>query len=105
MEAIKLYSARVDPFLVAQRRHQRAVAATDIKHARAFGHIGGDDGKIGPKRGQGGMHYRSAALKKPSIHRRSVERRVGQECVSTCKYRGLPYHKKKNTQESGVHYI
>src|SRR3546814_1044569 len=40
IDAIKLYSARVDPFLVAQRRHQRAVAATDNKHARAFGHIG-----------------------------------------------------------------
>src|SRR3546814_12057168 len=26
---------------------------------------------------------------------RSEERRVGKECVSMCRYRGWPYHKKK----------
>src|SRR3546814_17891350 len=29
---------------------------------------------------------------------RSEERRVGQECVSTCRSRWLPYHSKKNTK-------
>src|SRR3546814_18799774 len=29
---------------------------------------------------------------------RSEERRVGKECVSTCRSRWSPYHKKKNTQ-------
>src|SRR3546814_16581252 len=28
--------------------------------------------------------------------RRSEERRVGKECVSTCRSRGAPYNKKKN---------
>src|SRR3546814_19672959 len=28
---------------------------------------------------------------------RSAERRVGKECVSTCRSRGSPYHSKKNT--------
>src|SRR3546814_4321924 len=28
---------------------------------------------------------------------RSEERRVGKECVSTCRSRGSPYHSKKNT--------
>src|SRR3546814_9053065 len=28
--------------------------------------------------------------------RRSEERRVGKECVSTCRYRWSPYHYKKN---------
>src|SRR3546814_12170161 len=28
-------------------------------------------------------------------HGRSEERRVGKECVSTCRSRGAPYHKKK----------
>src|SRR3546814_14312964 len=28
---------------------------------------------------------------------RSEERRVGKECVSTCRYRGSPYHQKKHT--------
>src|SRR3546814_12791461 len=27
---------------------------------------------------------------------RSEERRVGKECVSTCRYRWSPYHSKKN---------
>src|SRR3546814_16926965 len=30
---------------------------------------------------------------------RSEERRVGKECVSTCRYRWSPYHKTKNTQK------
>src|SRR3546814_11892138 len=28
----------------------------------------------------------------PGSHRRSEERRVGKECVSTCRYRGATYH-------------
>src|SRR3546814_17635580 len=31
---------------------------------------------------------------------RSEERRVGKECVSTCRYRWSPYHKKKKTKTS-----
>src|SRR3546814_14797372 len=35
----------------------------------------------------------------PSGHARSEERRVGKECVSTCRSRWWPYHnKKKQTQ-------
>src|SRR3546814_20905173 len=30
---------------------------------------------------------------------RSEERRVGKECVSTCRYRGSPYHSKKKIYE------
>src|SRR3546814_14335496 len=30
------------------------------------------------------------------LPRRSEERRVGKECVSTCRYRWSPYHSKKN---------
>src|SRR3546814_12718748 len=37
---------------------------------------------------------------------RSEERRVGKECVSTCKSRWQPYHKKKNmTATTNVLYI
>src|SRR3546814_14184743 len=32
------------------------------------------------------------------IRSRSEERRVGKECVSTCRSRWSPYHYKKNTQ-------
>src|SRR3546814_18049122 len=31
-------------------------------------------------------------------YKRSEERRVGKECVSTCRYRWSPYHAKKNKQ-------
>src|SRR3546814_12172738 len=31
----------------------------------------------------------------PHQHRRSEERRVGKECVSTCRSRWSPYHEKK----------
>src|SRR3546814_13793975 len=34
--------------------------------------------------------------KRRSLPRRSEERRVGKECVSTCRSRWSPYHKKKN---------
>src|SRR3546814_19970043 len=34
---------------------------------------------------------------------RSEERRVGKECVSTCRSRWSPYHYKKNTPESTTH--
>src|SRR3546814_11310169 len=35
------------------------------------------------------------AVQRPA-HPRSEERRVGKECVSTCRARWSPYHKKKN---------
>src|SRR3546814_16656008 len=31
-------------------------------------------------------------------HNRSEERRVGKECVSTCRYRWLPYHYKQKAE-------
>src|SRR3546814_16704178 len=33
-------------------------------------------------------------------HRRSEERSVGKECVSTCRSRWSPYHKKKNKKRT-----
>src|SRR3546814_20731091 len=36
-------------------------------------------------------------LCKSRFRRRSEERRVGKECVSTCRSRWSPYHKKKKT--------
>src|SRR3546814_20524323 len=38
---------------------------------------------------------KSAAGEWASYHRRSEERRGGTACVSTCRSRGSPYHKKK----------
>src|SRR3546814_5923865 len=36
--------------------------------------------------------------------RRSEERRVGKECVSTCRSRWSPYHSKKNTSRYHLKY-
>src|SRR3546814_12621308 len=35
----------------------------------------------------------------PEISCRSEERRVGKECVSTCRYRWSPYHEKKKKEQ------
>src|SRR3546814_12924137 len=35
-----------------------------------------------------------------NITRRSEERRVGRECVSTCRYRRWRYHKKKKNKQN-----
>src|SRR3546814_19116334 len=40
-----------------------------------------------------------------SAGRRSEERRVGKECVSTCRSRWSPYHYKKNSLTSTVGYV
>src|SRR3546814_12724254 len=34
------------------------------------------------------------------LRQRSEERRVGKECVSTCRARGLPYHYKKKKKKT-----
>src|SRR3546814_14844860 len=35
---------------------------------------------------------------------RSEERRVGKECVSTCRSRWSPYHSNKNTYDDVIYY-
>src|SRR3546814_18328003 len=42
-----------------------------------------------------GMHFMN-----PVQVMRSEERRVGKECVSTCRYRWSPYHSKKNKKKT-----
>src|SRR3546814_11825549 len=40
----------------------------------------------------GGLSYFVIEMDQPGIEVRSEERRVGQECVSTCRSRVSPYH-------------
>src|SRR3546814_14879154 len=47
--------------------------------------------------------HSALAARKPQ--RRSEERRVGQECVSTCRSRWSPYHYKQQTSEYMRQYI
>src|SRR3546814_13752215 len=37
------------------------------------------------------------------LQHRSAERRVGQECVSSCRSRWSPYYSKTNTHHSNIH--
>src|SRR3546814_12115473 len=52
----------------------------------------------GMQRGIGRREFavEGTAVALPACHRRSEERRVGKECVSTCRSRWSPYHAKKN---------
>src|SRR3546814_14261339 len=45
----------------------------------------------------------SANRQQPRYSMRSEERRVGKECVSTCRSRWTPYHSKKNDTNSKYH--
>src|SRR3546814_13412676 len=53
-----------------------------------------------PTAGNGGAADRSAYLQfNVDFNGRSEERRVGHECVSTCRSRWSPYHYKKKTDK------
>src|SRR3546814_12377619 len=39
-----------------------------------------------------------------SLRNRTEERRVGKECVRTCRYRWPPYHSPKNYQRHPIHH-
>src|SRR3546814_17923855 len=83
--------------LRAGRREARRAAARQACAA-------GRDGREGVDRAAGGRgvdclrRHRWGGDGAGALPRRSEERRVGKECVSTCRYRGSPYHSKKKTQ-------
>src|SRR3546814_18400384 len=45
------------------------------------------------------LHFVGAQFM-PGFRVRSEERRVGRECVSTCRSRWWPYHEKKTTKQN-----
>src|SRR3546814_14185867 len=67
-------------------------------------------GSLGPARSKAGKEEKrtrldvrerrrqAAACSRPLCPWRSEERRVGKECVSTCRSRWSPYHYKQKTQ-------
>src|SRR3546814_14415448 len=69
----------------------------DAPHDRRFGHFVLGRGQRAPPVGFGDSRFQRAiehALDKCQ-RIRSEERRVGKECVSTCRSRWSPYHYKK----------
>src|SRR3546814_20964179 len=65
-------STKQQPLLLFQRNRPRLIAV-----AQCFGTR---------------RRYEQLDLIRPGIPCRSEERRVGKECVSTCRYRWTPYH-------------
>src|SRR3546814_15769175 len=75
------------------RRHQRRAGARPGRCVRALSRL-----LLLSFAGKGQSSTRSGGnggASPPSPHTRSEERRVGKECVSTCRSRWSPYHKKK----------
>src|SRR3546814_18196728 len=106
---IGLPAAQLDA--VAERRlgHQLLeigdrldAAVTEHRLLRQIGSLAGHEGFEFREAGDSGREKeRFGALQQTWLCNahpdRSEERRVGKECVSTCRSRWSPYHKKKNT--------
>src|SRR3546814_19685985 len=102
-------------FFSSRRRHTRCALVTGVQTCAlpislpqiAIGEISKDcpcQRACIPRRHQetgASIHDRVGAPRNPRSHHRqahrSEERRVGKECVSTCRSRWSPYHSKKNT--------
>src|SRR3546814_4328443 len=91
-------------FFSSRRRHTRCALVTGVqtcalpisaleRHGIAGGqHLGRAGGDI-EELGIGGIEKRHMRGGARAVHRRrSEERRVGKECVSTCRSRWSPYH-------------
>src|SRR3546814_19742296 len=64
--------------------------------ARLFGRAARQPGAaLSRHRGESAAHGQCAR----TSERRSEERRVGKECVSTCRYRWSPHHYRKNNTQ------
>src|SRR3546814_13115222 len=82
---------------ISERRHRTPQAIGFIG-----GEFGGDDGKFHRlflKQGDAACPEKQM-VKFPGIVRRSEERRVGKECVSTCRSRWSPDHEKKTKRRN-----
>src|SRR3546814_11338038 len=94
-------------------RHQAAAAAALLQFLRGGGddaRAGGGEGVAGGQRGAVDVALRRVDAAERRIQaepglavilslQRSEGRRVGKECVSTCRHRCSPYHYKKNKKQ------
>src|SRR3546814_12021688 len=83
-------------------RHQRIAKLARVDRTRFWIEEGrgrflydGGDGASPSARRQG----HATPLATPPPEERSEERRVGKECLSTCRSRWAPYHQKKKKQQ------
>src|SRR3546814_10464004 len=74
------------------------VCSSDLSRARG---PAGEPPPVVAGRGErtGGLGAADWGGPRPGGHHRSDERRVGKECVSTCRSRWSPYHEKQKNRE------
>src|SRR3546814_19899373 len=88
-QTIKSLEARLDPDRFIRIHRSKMVRRDGIAGLRHHG-----DGAWSVDLGDGGVHRigRTYLHDVKAIMQRSEERRVGKECVSTCRSRWAPYH-------------
>src|SRR3546814_20526303 len=91
-------------FFSSRRRHTRCALVTGVQTCALpiWIEMAISAGDLAPMASPTGPWMRANSCSAmPAARRRSEERRVGKECVSTCRSRWSPYHskKKKNNYE------
>src|SRR3546814_1148058 len=77
-------------FFSSRRRHTRCALVTGVQTCALPIYAGGDRIVLGQILHEGArIPFVARAVE---LKLRSEERRVGKECVSTCRYRWSPYH-------------
>src|SRR3546814_8178388 len=87
-------------FFSSRRRHTRCALVTGVQTCALpiYHHVPGGDGgrehddRRGKDRRDHARHIELERQERALVHVRSEERRVGKECVSTCRSRWSPYH-------------
>src|SRR3546814_11561970 len=82
---------------VVRQVEQRRLEVVTTRQMRGTFAAGGDTAAV--LDGERDEVFAACALRGRDYRPRSEERRVGKECVSTCRSRWSPYHKKKKTKE------
>src|SRR3546814_13418923 len=91
--------ARLDPDVPIE---DTVGAIADLVRAGHVRHIGLSEVGADTIRRAAAVHPISDLQIEYSLLSRSEERRVGKECVSTCRSRWSPYHYKKNTNKQQI---
>src|SRR3546814_16878889 len=79
---------------------QRACAGTGDVHRTGQAHVEVAQAQPGALRFERSRHRADDGHLETIENPRSEERRVGKECVSTCRSRWSPYHSKKKKQKN-----
>src|SRR3546814_14679482 len=105
-------------FLSSRRRHTRCALVTGVQTcalpiscvaAQTFAEVGGFVQKgaplvsVVPRDGRLSAEFLVPLDTAQRVKTRSEERRVGNECVSTCRSRWSPYHYKKQKEHKQSH--